>query len=100
MQAFLYQVAQTIEQNYKENLDKLCIVLPNKRGALFLKNHLNVNAEGYKFVDGQLEDIYFRKRFSISVYLQLKKPWARQRSRLVTQKPVNFGKTNRVQKQF
>jgi hypothetical protein len=40
MQAFLYQVAQYIEQNYKENLDKVCIVLPNKRGALFLKNHL------------------------------------------------------------
>ena len=40
MQAFLYQVAQTIEQNYKRNLDGLLIVLPNKRGALFLKNHL------------------------------------------------------------
>lgn len=40
MQAFLYQVAQYIEQNYKENLDQVCIVLPNKRGALFLKNHL------------------------------------------------------------
>ena len=40
MQAFLYQVAQTIEQNYKRNLDDLLIVLPNKRGALFLKNHL------------------------------------------------------------
>lgn len=40
MQAFLYQVARYIEQNYKENPDKLCIVLPNKRGALFLKNHL------------------------------------------------------------
>jgi ATP-dependent helicase/nuclease subunit B len=40
MRAFLYQVAQYIEQNYKENLDQLCIVLPNKRGALFLKNHL------------------------------------------------------------
>jgi ATP-dependent helicase/nuclease subunit B len=40
MQAFLYRVAQYIEQNYKENLDKVCIVLPNKRGALFLKNHL------------------------------------------------------------
>ncbi|MBK7669175.1 MAG: hypothetical protein IPJ32_18635 [Sphingobacteriaceae bacterium] len=40
MHAFLYQVAQHIEQNYKENLDSLCIVLPNKRGALFLKNHL------------------------------------------------------------
>lgn len=40
MHAFLYQVAQHIEQNYKENPDSLCIVLPNKRGALFLKNHL------------------------------------------------------------
>ncbi|MBP7809120.1 MAG: PD-(D/E)XK nuclease family protein [Bacteroidia bacterium] len=45
MHAFLYQVAQHIEQNYKENLDSLCIVLPNKRGALFLKNHL---AQVYK----------------------------------------------------
>lgn len=40
MPAFLYQVAEYLEQNYKENLDRLCIVLPNKRGALFLKNHL------------------------------------------------------------
>lgn len=40
MRPFLYQIAQYIEQNYKENLDQLCIVLPNKRGALFLKNHL------------------------------------------------------------
>jgi uncharacterized protein (TIGR04255 family) len=32
----------------------------------FLKNHLNVNAEGYKFVDGHLEDINFAKRFSVS----------------------------------
>jgi hypothetical protein len=40
MHAFLYQVAKYLEQNYKENLDGLCIVLPNKRGALFLKHHL------------------------------------------------------------
>jgi ATP-dependent helicase/nuclease subunit B len=40
MQAFLYQVAEHLEQNYKENPDGLCIVLPNKRGALFLKAHL------------------------------------------------------------
>lgn len=40
MPAFLYQIAEYLEQNYKENLDRLCIVLPNKRGALFLKNHL------------------------------------------------------------
>lgn len=40
MQTFLRQVAQHLEQNYKEKLDELCIVLPNKRGALFLKHHL------------------------------------------------------------
>lgn len=37
----------------------------------FLKNHLNVNAEGYKFVEGQLEDINFTKRFSITDDLYL-----------------------------
>lgn len=40
MHAFLYQVAEYLKQNYEENPDGLCIVLPNKRGALFLKNHL------------------------------------------------------------
>ncbi len=40
MQAFLNQVAHYIEQNYKEKLDELCIILPNKRGTLFLKHHL------------------------------------------------------------
>ncbi len=40
MQTFLNKVAQHIEQNYKEKLDELCIVLPNKRGALFLKHQL------------------------------------------------------------
>lgn len=27
-------------ENYKDNLEQLCIILPNKRGALFLKNYL------------------------------------------------------------
>lgn len=40
MQAFLNQVADYIHQNYEENPDELCIVLPNKRGALFLKRYL------------------------------------------------------------
>jgi ATP-dependent helicase/nuclease subunit B len=40
MEAFLRQVALHLEQNYKEKLDELCVVLPNKRGALFLKHHL------------------------------------------------------------
>ena len=40
MQTFLNKVAEHLQQNYKEKLDELCIVLPNKRGALFLKHHL------------------------------------------------------------
>jgi ATP-dependent helicase/nuclease subunit B len=38
--AFLKLVAEYIHERYKDNVEKLCIVLPNKRGALFLKNHL------------------------------------------------------------
>ncbi len=38
--AFLESVAEYIHERYKDNVEKLCIVLPNKRGALFLKNHL------------------------------------------------------------
>lgn len=38
--AFLKLVAEYVHERYKDNLEKLCIVLPNKRGALFLKNHL------------------------------------------------------------
>lgn len=38
--AFLKSVADYIHVNYKDNVENLCIVLPNKRGALFLKNHL------------------------------------------------------------
>ncbi|MCC6369539.1 MAG: PD-(D/E)XK nuclease family protein [Bacteroidia bacterium] len=37
---FLKQVADHIFEQYKDTVEKLCIVLPNKRGALFLKNHL------------------------------------------------------------
>ena len=39
-QPFLKSVADYIYQNYKDNVEKLCLVLPNKRGALFLKKHL------------------------------------------------------------
>jgi ATP-dependent helicase/nuclease subunit B len=37
---FLKQVANHIFENHKDTVEKLCIILPNKRGALFLKNHL------------------------------------------------------------
>jgi len=38
--AFLKSVAEHVYNHHKDNVDKLCIVLPNKRGALFLKKHL------------------------------------------------------------
>jgi len=38
---FLKSVAEYIHERYKDNVEKLCIILPNKRGALFLKNHLS-----------------------------------------------------------
>lgn len=40
MQTFLKLVAQHIHTHYKDNVEKLCIVLPSKRGAIFLKQHL------------------------------------------------------------
>jgi len=38
--AFLQEVAQYIFTNYEDKVENLCIVLPNKRAALFLKQHL------------------------------------------------------------
>lgn len=37
---FLKLVAEHIHLNYKDSVENLCIVLPNKRGALFFKQHL------------------------------------------------------------
>ncbi|MDP3555918.1 MAG: PD-(D/E)XK nuclease family protein [Bacteroidota bacterium] len=37
---FLKLIAEYVFENYKDNLEQLCIILPNKRGALFLKNYL------------------------------------------------------------
>lgn len=37
---FLKLIAEYVHENYKDNLEQLCIILPNKRGALFLKNYL------------------------------------------------------------
>ncbi|MBX3163380.1 MAG: PD-(D/E)XK nuclease family protein [Bacteroidetes bacterium] len=39
-QPFLKSIANYVFQNYKDKIENLCIVLPNKRGALFLKNYL------------------------------------------------------------
>jgi ATP-dependent helicase/nuclease subunit B len=40
MQSFLNLVAHHIHSHYKDNVEKLCIVLPSKRGAIFFKQHL------------------------------------------------------------
>ena len=37
---FLKLVAEHVYNNYKDSVENLCIVLPNKRGSLFLKQHL------------------------------------------------------------
>jgi ATP-dependent helicase/nuclease subunit B len=37
---FLQQLAAHIHGKYKDKVDRLCIVLPNRRAALFLKQHL------------------------------------------------------------
>ena len=40
MPYFLQSVAEHINKNYKDQLDSLCVVIPNRRGALYLKKHL------------------------------------------------------------
>ncbi len=40
MQAFLFKVAQHLHRQYGDTIQDVCLVLPNKRGALFLKQHL------------------------------------------------------------
>lgn len=40
MTPFLHQAAQYIFDHYQDETERLCIILPNKRGALYLKRHL------------------------------------------------------------
>lgn len=40
MTPFLLQAAQYIFDHYRDETERLCIILPNKRGALYLKQHL------------------------------------------------------------
>lgn len=41
MNTFLEKTAQHLIDNYADNLSELCIVLPNKRAGLFLKQHIS-----------------------------------------------------------
>jgi ATP-dependent helicase/nuclease subunit B len=43
--SFLQQTAEHIWQKYGDAIDKVCIVLPNKRGGLFLKKYLAAIAQ-------------------------------------------------------
>lgn len=40
MTPFLHLVARDIYENYQDSTASLCVVLPNKRGALYLRQHL------------------------------------------------------------
>ena len=40
MTPFLHYIAKYIHEHYANDTESLCIVLPNKRGALYLKQHL------------------------------------------------------------
>lgn len=39
MQPFLKRVVEHIHLHYKDNVENVCIVLPSKRGSIFLKEH-------------------------------------------------------------
>ena len=41
MKTFLKQIAEHLITEFKEELSELTVVLPNKRAALFLKQHLS-----------------------------------------------------------
>lgn len=41
MEKFLYQVAQSIYKNHKNNLENLCIIFPNKRAGIFFRKYLS-----------------------------------------------------------
>jgi len=41
MQSFLAQLTDYIHQHYSDNLSKLCLVLPNRRAKLFLRNFIS-----------------------------------------------------------
>ncbi len=46
--SFLEKTAQHLIENYPDNFSDLCIVLPNKRASLFLKQHIS------KLIDGPI----------------------------------------------
>ena len=47
---FLELVAEHIHKNYAGQNDSLLVVIPNRRGALYLKKHLGALVNGYDWV--------------------------------------------------
>ncbi|HXB39346.1 MAG TPA: PD-(D/E)XK nuclease family protein [Bacteroidia bacterium] len=47
---FLELVAEHIHKNYAGQSDSLCVVIPNRRGALYLKKHLGAFVDGFDWV--------------------------------------------------
>ncbi|HWY37409.1 MAG TPA: PD-(D/E)XK nuclease family protein [Bacteroidia bacterium] len=50
MPYFLRSVAEYINKNYKDEFDSLCVVIPNRRGALYLKKHLGALITGASWI--------------------------------------------------
>lgn len=46
MEPFLHQVAAFLDQTFKDELSKVCVVLPNRRAGLYLRKHLAACLKG------------------------------------------------------
>lgn len=46
MEPFLHQVAVFLDQTFKDDLSKICVVLPNRRAGLYLRKHLAACLKG------------------------------------------------------
>ncbi|MFM7486824.1 MAG: PD-(D/E)XK nuclease family protein, partial [Cytophagales bacterium] len=63
MKTFLQELAETIAQDYPE-WNKLTVVFPNRRAALYFKNELRRNLTGPKWVPSILTIEEFISSFS------------------------------------
>ena len=60
-ETFLSKTSQYIIDKYKDNTEKLCIVLPNRRASLFLRKHIAENLG---------KNIWAPKIFSIEDFIE------------------------------
>ena len=59
MKSFLDKTAEYVITNFEEDIDRICIVLPNRRAGLFLKRSLAVTGKKKYLVSSYL----FPRRF-------------------------------------